>query len=100
MKKYSLFLEGLGGKHLDRRLAYGTLEELTTYLNNYFKRDLDQDDYNADELRSILELLEYEPDPNIYAGILEYSLAWFIVVGTFSLYDTDGTKIDPVGLNY
>lgn len=100
MKKYSLFIEGLGGKHLDRRLTYGTLEGITEYLKQYFKRDLDQSDDNADELRGILDLLEDEPDPNIYAGILKYSLDWFIVVGTFTLYDTEGTKIEPKRLFY
>ena len=99
MKRYSLFIEGLGGRHLDKRLTYGTLEELTTYLNNYFKRDLDPDDEDS-ELRSALDLLEYETDPNAYAGILKYSLDCFIVVGTFVLYDAEGTEFDPMGLNY
>ena len=98
MKEYSLFLEGLGNPYFDKRLAYGTLEELTTYLNKYFERNL-SDNYD-DELRSILDLLEYESDSNVYAGILKYSLDWYIVVGTFTLYDTEGTKIDPIGLNY
>ena len=99
MKEYILFIEGLGDPYFDKRLTYGTLEELTTYLRNYFKRDIDPND-DDDELRSILDLLEYESDPNVYAGILKYSLDWFIVIGTFTLYDAEGTKIDPIGLDY
>ena len=99
MKQYSLFIEGLGDPYFDKRLTYGTLDELTTYLTEYFKQDLDPND-EEDELVSSLDLLEYESDPNVYAGILKYSLDWFIVIGTFTLYDDEGTKIEPIGLNY
>ena len=99
MKQYSLFIEGLGDPYFDKRLAYGTLEELTKYLRKYFIRNLDLND-GDDDLRSILDLLEYETDPNTYAGILKYSLDWFIVMGTFTLYDAEGTKTEPFGLNY
>ena len=53
MKEYSLFIEGLGGKHLEKRLAYGTLEELTAYLMEYFKRDLDPNDAEGTEIDPI-----------------------------------------------
>ena len=99
MKEYSLFIEGLGDPYFNKRLAYGSLNELTTYLRKYFKRDIDPNDEEC-ELASSLDLLECESDPSIYAGILKYSLDWFIVVGTFTLYDDEGTKIDPIGLDY
>ena len=100
MKQYSLFLEGLGDPYFNKRLGYGTLEELNNVIYQYFKDDLITSLSSNDDIRSTLELLENEADPNIYAGILKYGLDWFITVGTFVLYDDEGTKIDPVGLDY
>lgn len=100
IRTYTLRLEGLGERYFNRTIASGTLSELTDSLKYYFK-DTMLTDESTDIIDAIDLLEECEYDARVYAGVLKYTLAWHLVVGTFNLYDdATGELVEPKGLEW
>lgn len=93
-KNYELWIDNYNTGY-SKYITGGSLIDITAALYRYFRYEPfqvtpdDENHENYDELSALSILTDVTDLPNEFAGVLEYTLSWYIVTGVFRIYHNE-----------